>query len=66
MGVLQPQFCNRLSSSFILSEGQDETLEKKKKENHHCIFENVVGEQLPVTFLLQKREAKKGSCNGNL
>lgn len=31
----------------------------QKKEDHDCLFKNVRGEWLPVTFLLQKREAKK-------
>lgn len=35
---------------------------REKKEHHHCVFENVMGERLPVTFLLQKEKAKKGSC----
>ena len=69
MGVLQLQLWNGLSSSLILTEGQDETSGKKKKGNRHCLFENVMGERLSVTFLLQKEEAKKGNCgfcNGNL
>lgn len=62
MGVLQLHLWKGLSSSLILSEGQDKTLGKKKKENHHCILENAMGERLPLTFLLQKGEAKKGNC----
>lgn len=35
--------------------------QKKKEEDHDCLFKNVRGEWLPVTFLLQKREAEKGN-----
>lgn len=51
------------AAPFILSEGQDETSERKnKKEHHHCVFESSMGERLPVTFLLRNGEAKKGNC----
>lgn len=34
----------------------------QKKENRHYVLDNAMGERLPVTFLLQKREAKKSNC----
>lgn len=61
--VLYNFSCGRGSAtSFILSKGQDETSEGKKKKEHRCVFESSVGERLPVTFLLWNREAKKGNC----